>query len=485
LQRTILLLSSILLIILGGLSCTDDHSGNPIDSVQSITAPTDLLASATSDTFFALQWAVKNASVNDANAPVTTLIEKSVNGSSFSLVDSVAATITSKSVTGVYRTGTTYSFRVRTKSTTEFSPYSNIAATSLVFPAPSNLTLLAVGGVGVGLQWKDNSSFETGFLIELSMDGGAFTLVDCVGADVTTTLLNIVFLPNIAYSFRMRARSAYNFSAYSAVLEIQMHSGDPSMVVVTGGTFQMGGTVGASDEMPVHSVTIASFYMDKTEITYEKWMDVRDWGLTHGYDDLPTGSNGSNSGGSNNPVTDINWYDILKWCNARSEMDRLTPVYCMDNTLSNSYRTGRLDLASDAVKWTANGYRLPTEAEWEFAAQGGTKSQGYKYSGSNTIDDVAWYFDNSGVNTHPVATKAPNELGLYDMSGNVWEWCWDWYGFYTDSPQTDPKGPTSGTFRVTRGGSFTYTAAGCRLANRDLNYPSHRNAVIGFRCVQH
>lgn len=254
------------------------------------------------------------------------------------------------------------------------------------------------------------------------------------------------------------------------------------LVQVTGGTFQMG-SASAYDETPVHSITLGAFSIDKTEITYEMWTDVRNWGLSHGYTDLPTGRNGY-PGATNHPVTMVSWYEILKWCNARSEKDGLTPVYYTSNTLTTVYRTGQLDLAADAVQWTANGYRLPTEAEWEFAARGGTKSQGYTYSGSNTIDDVAWYEQNSAKNTHPVSTKGANELGLYDMSGNVWEWCWDWHDAYSASAQTDPKGPTSGSQRVLRGGSFDFVVNRCRVADRLSNDPVNRTYLGGFRCVR-
>jgi formylglycine-generating enzyme len=263
------------------------------------------------------------------------------------------------------------------------------------------------------------------------------------------------------------------------------------MVGLTGGTFQMGSNdgndIGAS---PPHQVTVGGFFIDKTETTYEKWTDVRTWGLTHGYLDLVAGRNGYNGTGANQPVTQVNWYDMLKWCNARSEKEGLVPVYYTSNTLLSVYRTGELAFGSDAVKWTADGYRLPTEAEWEFATRGGTKSQGFTYSGSNTVDDVAWYYSNSLLVTHPVATKGPNELGLYDMSGNVWERCWDWYGNYGTSPQTDPSGPPSGPSRVIRGGAFENIGltSYCRVASRCNDYllssaPSTRSMNLGFRCV--
>ncbi|MGM9868691.1 MAG: formylglycine-generating enzyme family protein [Sodaliphilus sp.] len=132
-------------------------------------------------------------------------------------------------------------------------------------------------------------------------------------------------------------------------------------------------------------------------------------------------------------------------------------------------------------KLTGKKFRLPTEAEWEYAARGGNKSQGYKYSGSNTINDVACYSDNSNTTAHPVATKAPNELGIYDMSGNVYEWCSDWYGSYSSSAQTNPTGPTSGYGRVYRGGGWPFSARSCRASSRNSDNPANCDRCIGLR----
>ena len=214
------------------------------------------------------------------------------------------------------------------------------------------------------------------------------------------------------------------------------------MVRVEGGTFRMGATAeqedeANSDEMPVHSVTLSSYYIGKTEVTQALWQAVM-------------GSNPSYFKGSALPVESVSWDDCQEFI---QKLNRLT---------------GR-------------NFRLPTEAEWEFACRGGNNSRGYKYSGSNVIDNVAWYWDNSGGKTHPVGTKAPNELGIYDMSGNVWEWCSDWYADYTSYSQTDPTGPRRGSNRVSRGGSWGNDARNCRSSIRGDDDPMSRGGGLGLR----
>lgn len=229
-------------------------------------------------------------------------------------------------------------------------------------------------------------------------------------------------------------------------------------VKVEGGTFMMGSNDGGSDEQPVHQVSVSSFYIGKYEVTQKEWLEVM-------------GSNPSNFKGDDLPVEQVSWYDAVDYCNKRSVKEGFTPCYSGSGT-------------SISCNWNANGYRLPTEAEWEFAARGGTKSKGYTYSGSNDIGSVAWYDNNSGRNTHSVGRKSPNELGIYDMSGNVWEWCWDWYGTYSGTSQNNPTGSTSGSCRVLRGGSWNYYGGLCRVADRYGNGPVLRNYNLGLRVLR-
>jgi formylglycine-generating enzyme required for sulfatase activity len=229
------------------------------------------------------------------------------------------------------------------------------------------------------------------------------------------------------------------------------------MVLVPAGTFTMGSNGGESDETP-HRVTISkAFYIGKYEVTQKEWRDVM-------------GSNPSYFKGDNLPVENVSWLDAVEYCNKRSVKEGLSPAY----TISGS-----------DVTWNrgANGYRLPTEAEWEYAAKGGG-SDAYEYVGSNDAGNVAWYKDNSGWSTHPVGTKAANSLGIHDMSGNVDEWCWDRYSSYGSAAVTDPMGAASGSNRVRRGGSWFDDTRYVRSAYRDVDSPTSRSSDLGFRVAR-
>ena len=243
-----------------------------------------------------------------------------------------------------------------------------------------------------------------------------------------------------------RRNSTHHSSSTSSTVSLsaELNKLINNMVYVSGGTFTMGATSeqssdADSDEKPTHNVTLSSYYICKYEVTQALWRTV-------------IGSNPSNFKGDNLPVECVSWDDCQTFIN------RL-----------NSY-TGR-------------NFRLPTEAEWEFAARGGNYSRHYKYSGSNYIGDVAWYTDNSGGRTHPVGTKQANELGLYDMSGNVWEWCSDWYGSYSSYSQSNPTGPNSGSFRISRGGCWGIIARCCRSSLRNYHMPDNSGDFLGLRLV--
>jgi len=255
-------------------------------------------------------------------------------------------------------------------------------------------------------------------------------------------------------------------------------------------TFLMGknlGTGGGSDVTPVHTVTFTQgFSMSKYQVTQEQYEAVM--GTNPSYFHGGSGREPAEGETQNRrPVETVSWYDAIEFCNKLSELAGLTPYYTIDKTTSDPNNTN----ASDSYKWlitpntSADGYRLPTEAQWEYAAKGGNTGEAFTYSGSDDPDAVAWYTSNSGSKTHEVGKKAPNGLGLYDMSGNVYEWCWDWYGAYPATEvEPDPLGASSGSSRAVRGGGWLYSAQNVRSAHRAYDNPYNRFIFVGFRVVR-
>ena len=255
------------------------------------------------------------------------------------------------------------------------------------------------------------------------------------------------------------------------------------MAFIPSGSFQMGDSFseGNLPERPVHSVYVSGFYMGKTEVTKAQWDEVYNWATNNSYSFDHAGS-GKAPG---HPVHTVSWNDCVKWCNARSEKEGRTPCY-----------SSKWD-----CNYNANGYRLPTEAEWEKASRGGLNgkrfpwgnvitrghanyySSGYSYDTGSPLGYHPAYDIGGFPNTSPVGSFSSNAYGLYDMSGNVWEWCGDWYGnaYYASSPSTNPRGASSGSYRTTRGGSWEYDVADCRLAMRYGLTPSDTINRLGFR----
>ena len=300
--------------------------------------------------------------------------------------------------------------------------------------------------VSIAMEVSEDGEFANANSFEATVSGNSLT-VTATGLKAGTT-----------YYYRMRLNMEDGKVESETKTFVTNNPNDPNnpntftvngvifeMVYVEGGSFDMGATTeqggdANSDEYPVHSVTLSEYYIGRCEVTQELWEAVM-------------GSNPSCFIGAQKPVERVSWYECQEF------VSRLNSL------------TGRT-------------FRLPTEAEWEYAARGGKKSSHYKYSGSGNIGNVAWYKDNSGSSsTHPVGTKSPNELGIYDMSGNVWEWCSDRYGDYSAGAQTNPQGPSSGSFRVLRGGSWYNSARRCRVSNRGFNDPGFSDIGYGLRLV--
>ena len=271
--------------------------------------------------------------------------------------------------------------------------------------------------------------------------------------------------------------------------------------LIPSGSFTMGDTLDGDADAPTHTVNVSAFYIAQNLVTKTQWNTVRTWAISNGYSDLAVGAGKA----SNHPVQTISWFQMVKWCNARSQQEGLTPVYYTNDAQTTVYKTGDVNVTNAQVKWTANGYRLPTEAEWEKAARGGLSSKRFPWGDTisqnqaNYSANSIFSYDLSGaVNnyhptyatgsqpyTSPVGSFVANGYGLNDMAGNVWQWCWDWYGTYDTGSPTDPRGVSLGAFRVFRGGGWGSDAGDCWVANRDVgDLPSATYDDIGFRVAR-
>lgn len=269
-------------------------------------------------------------------------------------------------------------------------------------------------------------------------------LLPFLSCNIYVTVLVLVGAGALLFGiFSCAGNTNSNVGSSSTVILSSISS---NMITVTGGTFTMGcireqGSDCDSVEEPAHQVTVGNFKLGTYEVTQEQYREVMGTNPSYFY------------GCDNCPVEQVSWNDIQEFI----------------RKLNNK---------------TGKNFRLPTEAEWEYAARGGNQSRGYKYSGSDEISNIAWYADNSERKTHTIGVKQANELGIYDMSGNVWEWCADWYGTYGSNSQTNPTGAHSGEFRVVRGGSWVDDADGCRVFNRYCVAPDFIDSYDGFRLAQ-
>ena len=345
---------------------------------------------------------------------------------------------------------------------------------SVVGPAGRTVLVQACTGLAAG-EWQDLGTFSLD-------ENGTYAFTDPGWADFPSRFYRAAFA-----------------EGSGPILE--------GMALIPAVSFLMGdsfGGEGYEGELPRHSVNVSGFFMDRVEVTKQLWDEVRAWGNDHGYDLIAGGGKGPG-----HPVHSVNWYDVVKWCNARSEKEGLTPCYYTSDTKGTVYRTGEINLSNDSVRWEANGYRLPTEAEWEKAARGGLEGKRFpwgdtiSHSQANYYSNPYYYsYDVSPTRgfhpdydsgdypyTSPAGSFAPNGYGLYDMAGNLWEWCWDWWdeGWYGQSGanEQDPIGPDGGSDRVLRGGGWYYDSSILvRCALRRGYTPDDRYYDYGFRCAR-
>jgi formylglycine-generating enzyme required for sulfatase activity len=323
-----------------------------------------------------------------------------------------------------------------------------------------------------------NSTAPVTVSLQISADGGttwavpATTLSGAVGASVAPgNNLRITWDADTDWDKQTSSRMRFRLELTTELAEFSL---------IPAGSFTMGDSLDGMADATPHTVNVSEFYMQKMETTKAQWDEVRTWGALHGYTDLSDGVGTA----ANHPVQTVSWYDVVKWCNAKSEKEGLTPCYFTDAARTAVYRLGNTDIDNTMVKWSANGYRLPTEAEWEKAARGGLSGKRYPLGDSITSADAN--YNRSVGSATAVGTYAPSGYGLYDMAGNAWEWCWDWYStsyYGIPGSLTDPAGP-SGSNRVDRGGGFDGSVNYCRVAFRDHVSPSYTAYAVGFRPVR-
>lgn len=270
-------------------------------------------------------------------------------------------------------------------------------------------------------------------------------------------------------SIQLFIATAILFTFDSSFAQTNMPS-KTQMIEVEGGEFTMGCGTNDSpcdkDERPSHQVKLKSFMIGKYEVSTYEWKQFAAAQKTK----LPESTWEAKD---NLPITNITWEDAIQFCNWLSSKENLTPAYIKKG---NQYE----------CNFDANGYRLPTEAEWEFAARGGNNSLGYKYSGANKMDNISWNKSNSNGTPHPYGTKLPNELGIFDMTGNVWEWCWDWYNedYYKMKTHVNPKGPINGLKKIVRGGSWDSVSSYARVSNRISSTTGTTYPFYGMRLAR-
>ena len=368
------------------------------------------------------------------------------------------------------------------------------AVASAVAPAVSNLTVAQRAGTKlVDISYDASADTPTLFVsLEISSDGGttfsvpAATASGVIGAGVTAG-------PGKTITWDAGADWSGQYSTQMR-FKVSATESPAGMSLIPAGAFTMGDSLDGDGAAPPHQVNVSAFFMGQKEVSKAEWDVVKAWAVSHGYTDLRDGAGKATS----HPVQTLAWRDVIKWCNARSEKAGLTPCYTVSGAVMKN------GSAVPTVNWVANGYRLPTEAEWEKAARGGlsgkrfpwgdtishtqanyNSSSTYSYDISPTRGYHPTYATGSYPYTSPVGSLTANGYGLQDMAGNILEWCWDWYGDYSPGAETDPRGSSTGERRVVRGGSYGSDAYECRAAYRyDLDPAGSVSSSVGFRLAR-
>ena len=323
---------------------------------------------------------------------------------------------------------------------------------------PEDIKLTIIKNKSIRISWTDNCTIENGFIIERKKGDEDYKLLNSIKS--VNYLIDDDIQAGISYHYKIATYKDEYISdyLYSDSISIEVNP----LIFVEGGNFKMGDIWddGEHNEKPVHEVKINSFHINKFEVTQKQYKKIMMTNPSYLKGDLL-------------PVEQVTWSQAIQYCNKLSELENLEKCYYIED--------GKI-----LCNWTANGYRLPTEAEWEYAARSGGKDD-QKWSGtgdSEYLNDFSWNLSNAEYKTHEVGTRYPNEIGLYDMSGNVREWCWDKPGTYKANEEINPKGIDDGTYRIVRGGGWRDKADGCRTIKRfEITQSSHM-MLIGFRVVR-
>ncbi len=435
--------------------------------------------------------------------------------------DAIEAATSQYQVQTTLTQGSTYYWRVRTYSSETWGDWSS--TWNFTVPEPG-ISITLETDIGDNTPTTDGGEAIVYYGFDMTVTANSSTDVDSyrwyldgssirgetadtitIGSSLSLgsyTLSVVVVKGGTAYSKSLGFRVALPSLADSATTGTGGVGFD--LIYVPPGEYYVGSQTGSYDYAANANQTLTKgYWIAETEVTYELWHEVYSWATANGYTFANAGREG-NDGSTGaapttaklEPVTYINWRDAMVWCNAISEKMGHDPVYYTDSSFSNPIRTvtntGTLDTTAGHednpyVDWAASGYRLPREVEWEIAARGAgpsTDSYGTTYAGSDTVGDVAWYSSNSNGKTHSVAQKQANEIGLYDMSGNVFEWCWDWYDGSYPAESSDCDGPDAGSYRMQRGGSWNDSVSFCEVVDRDNFYPYFEYFSYGFRPVR-